>query len=68
MSKCPYHLNDNEEGEQTIYMRQKPMSNVKIVSELSDLYYENERLKQRLSNLREKLVRFVEKEVSDGEF
>lgn len=65
MSKSPYCLDDNEEGKPTIYRGHKPMSLVKIVCELSDLYYENERLKQRLSNLRGKLIRFAEKEVGD---
>ena len=59
----PYHLEENEDGEQTIYRLDKPMSLVKILCELSDAYYENQRLNQRISNLRDKLIRFAEKEV-----
>jgi hypothetical protein len=61
----PYRLDDNEEGEQTIYRWSKPMSLAETVCELSDIYEENQRLKQRFNNLRDKLIRFAEKEVGD---
>lgn len=64
MASNPYHLDDDENGEQVIFRGMKPMSKTQTVGELSDLYYENQKLKQRLKNLRDELIRFAEKELS----
>lgn len=62
----PYHLDDDENGEQVIFREMKPMSKVQTVCELSDLYYKNQKLKQRLNDLRGKLIRFAEEELTNA--
>lgn len=48
-----------------IYRDGDPLSMVEIISDLNDLQHENDRLKQRLANLRDKTIRFAEKEMRD---
>lgn len=60
-----YHLDDNEQGKQTIYKNDEPMTEVQIVCELSDLYHKQQKLQQRLRNLRDKTIRFAEKEMKE---
>lgn len=48
-----------------IYRDGDPLSMVEIISDLNDLQHENDRLKQRLANLRDKTIRFAQKEMRD---
>lgn len=47
-----------------IFCDGEKMSMVDVCSKLSDLQHENERLKQRISNIRDKMIRFAEKELT----
>ncbi len=64
-----YFMDENngrvEDNWRTIYRDGDPLSLVEVLCDLTDLQYENDKLKQRIRNLRDLTIRFANKEMRE---